>query len=409
MPKLNKVIELQKEFDRRLLNKSSVDSFSVPVFFQTLINADDDLIYFALGELGQKLKSFIKSIDYHHPDIMTFFDGSISDDHEFSQKCLELLKIGEFAKQQNLLKIVPDLGQHVFKESMSRQLIKQIVAPKNSRMYVRLLSDPQERSRIRATKKMQTIDLSSVFNKGEDFWQALPDNFLKFLRFDFAYKEDIENAEKKAARYEDLNCFSLAEEIRKSIKDFKEYMDQSYYGFNRITMTSAAVILAKSSGFDFVPNNCEITVSRKFFEKFNFDSNALITCPPKASRFSGKNVLIQNNLSDFEYQPRIYPLHELYDIASEKTKKILYTLETFPDAGNKPIFDHFGIITPSLNFPLLKDKLYTFLDGNGILQSYNEREDAIKSLDKILISKGYLHPIIIGERDGKCYFVCYFL
>ena len=401
-----KVQQLQSEFMRRLVLSSSNGKFIVPSVLPIITQSSDDLIEFGLGKIGLKLKDLLESVDSTHPEIVNFLEGIIADDQVFSQNCIELLKIAEFAKANNLLNIVPEFGRQIIKTNISRQIIKQLDAPKNNRMYVRLLTDPEERQEIRMTKRLQFIDLAWIYKKGDEVWNSLPENFDKFLRFDSAYQDQIEQAERKAQRYLQLGCESLYEEIKKSIVEFKENMQQAYFGFNRITMTSAAVILAKSLAFNFsietnvihdscgaLRTNGMITVPREFFGELNFDPDATNQ---------------REGLFDYFYEPRVYPYHELSDLASDQVKQTIEILECFPDAGNKPIFDHFGIIVPSVRFPHLHEKLYTFLDENGVLQCYNDREDAVRSLDRILIKKNCFHPVIVGERDGKCYFICYF-
>lgn len=418
---LRKVSELQNEFLQRLTQHESPAPHYVPALLSKIVEADEDLLDFTLGAIGQKLRLFAKNVDFQHPEIISIFDGLIADDQTFAQECLELLALGKFAKENHLVRIIPHLGRIVTKESISRSVLRKIDTPQNNRMHVRLLSDPDERLEIRMTKRMQMIDLQGVYKKGEEMWNVQPDTFKKFLRFDTAYQDDILSAEKKAIRYEELGCISLASEVKKSVALFREHMEQAYYGFNRITMTSAAIILAKSLGYKFIAasdithagygtfrKEAKITVSQKFFGKFNFDPESSYTFQSHVSHIIGSPIFTQKPNVDFDFEPRVYPLHELLDIAPQNVKDTIAILESFPDAGNKPIFDHFGVIVPGIRFPFLKDNLYTYLDENGIVHSYKEKEEASKSLDRTLIKGKHFHPVIVGERDGKCYFICYF-
>jgi hypothetical protein len=382
----------QGELQKRLLSQSDSCDFATPKLLQKLSEIDDDLLKFTLGDFGTNFKSLIEKLDINHPDIINIFEGIVSDDNQFSKDCLELLLIGKFAKSKKLNNVIPVCGQQFIKSKVPRQIYKKIELPFNKRSYVRFLNDPQQRSELRCLKCMQTIDLLNIHKKTDDIWDSLPDSFAKFLRFNSAYEDDIFQAERKVARYEELGCTSLAGEIKKNIELLKEN-SQVYFGFNRITMTNTALILAKSLNFKFEVETtdsveiCKITVPRNIFS-FNFDPNFLE--------------------DDFVFEPRVYPLHELMDIANDSVKKIIEVLENFPDAGNKPVFDHYGVVVPGIKFPLIKDELYTFFDESGVLRSYNERDEAVRSLDKILIKRGDLCPVILGERDGKCYFISYF-
>jgi hypothetical protein len=420
-----KVLELQKEFFRRLACHEPPPAHSIPSLLFRMIESDDDLIEFTLGKVGKKLRILAEDIDFQHPEIFSIFDGAISNDHIFSQECIELLELGKFAKENNFKKIIPSLGKVLFKEPLVKNIVKKIDVDPNNKMHVRLLKDEKEREEIRMTKPMQIIDLKSVLKK-ENIWEIQPDNFKKFLRFDNSYQKDIEIAQKKYKRYQDLGCTSLANEIMKCIDSFREHIGNSYYGFNRITMTTACLILAKSLGYNFVcPKNStgwsiqysygpfnaqsKIVANRIFFGKYNFNPEYILEFSHAISHFSGSNFFNHKKQEFYDYEPRVYPLHELYDIIPENLKETIALLDSFPDAGNKPIFDHFGVIVPGISFPVFNEnqKIYSFLDELGIMKSYSTREEAVKSLDKIFIQGKYFHPIVVGERDFKCYFICY--
>ena len=417
-----KVLELQNEFLKRLAFHEPPLKCCVPTLLHRVIECDDDLLDFTLGKVGHKLRLFAQNVDFQHPEIATIFDGIIANDQDFAQECMELLVLGRFAREQNLQRIIPALGRAFTKESLTRNIIKKIDVPANNRMHVRLLKDCKEREEIRMTKRMQIIDLHSIYKKGEEIWNAQPDNFTKFLRFDTAYQDDLKIAEKKAVRYEELGCISLAAEVRKSIESFREHMEQSYYGFNRITMTNAAIILAKSLGYLYTPPqdggsaaysnwkiDGKITVHRRFFGKYNFDPEQIMEFSPIVSSVAGSPIFTQKAQPPYNYEPRVYPLHEFSDIMTDNVRNTVSLLEEFPDADNKPIFDHFGVIVPGVAFPLDKQSSYSFSDEKGMVQSYSNRETALKSLDSILIKGEYFHAVLVGEKDGKCYFISYFL
>ena len=203
-------------------------------------------------------------------------------------------------------------------------------------------------------------------------------------------------------RYQELGCTTLANEIKKSVDAFRENMEQAYYGFNRITMTNAAIILAKLHGFSFMKSEIinaggfqsksdpQIHVDKSFFNDYNFDPTAAIYS------YYG-NMTFKHN-----YEPKIYPIHEMSDLISDEITTVIEKLEKFPDANHKPIFDHFGVIVPSISY-----KLTYINDESGIIQNFPDPTDAGRALDKILIKKKLVYPIIVGERNGKCYFICH--
>lgn len=401
----NKVLSFQDEFFKRLKIVDRLPENKLPDLFLKLRDYDEDVIRLGLGDIGLKLKNFILQVDLSHPEISNVFDGIFADNQEFSQSCRELLTLASHARQDNLVSVVPYLNQFLYREH--KTIIRKIDAPSSNRINVRFLKDPEEREHIRCSKKMQIIDLRGIYKKGKSFWDSQPTNFSRFLRFDTGYQDELKKAEKKAKRYEELGCVSLAEEVRRTMELFREHTECNYFGFNRITMTTASTILAKSLGFAYVENGEDnIIVNRKLF--YNFNPEYPIEYNPYVSMASGGVTFTDRSQIPYNYEPRAYPYHEFSGIASEETKGIICHLENFPDAGDKPIFDHFGVIVPGVEFPLRKSESFTFLDKVGIIHKFNTREESLKTLDTILIKDKDIYPVIIGEKDGKCYFISYF-
>lgn len=363
-----------------------------PILLQTILTTDSDLLNFALGSFGLQLKKFVENVDFQHPEIANIFDGCINDDKSFAQECVELLTLGKFAKENNLNRIIPELSKVITSKNASSFVLKKIDSPINNRLHVRLIKDKNVREEIRLSKKMQIIDLQSFYKKNDEFWNLQPDSFKKFIRFSLPYNEDIEIAEKKLQRYKELGCVSLCEEIESSIKMFKENMENSYYGFNRITLVNASIILAKNLGYTYkqtqknIPS--KITISKNFFSDYDFTTTW------------------QEN--DFSYAPRIYPLYLLKDMISKDIENTINLLENFPDADGKPIFDHYAVLVPSIDYPIANKEFYSFCDPQGMVRIFSNRFEALENLDKILLSKKYFNGILLGEKNGKCYFITYF-
>ena len=391
-----KVFDVQNEFNRRLYyNQQKIIPSNPPLILRIIHDASQELLEFAFGHFGKKLGYLASILDMTHPDLVSIFDGSFSDDQEFSKQCVQFLAMAEYAKNNDLNHIFPLLGSLLIKESLDKNIVRKIDSISCNKSYARMILNSDEREAIRFSKKMQTIDLQAFYKKGEEAWNSQPDNFKQFIRYDAAYLRELKQAERKMKRYQELGCHSLASEICKSIDLFRENMEQAYYGFNRITMTSAAVILAKSLGYSFNPSyqlsvgghvmrvEAQVTINRSFFTDYYFDSSLVVD-------------------ANYHYEPKVYPFHELKEIASPEVMHTINMLEKFPEANDKPIFDHFGVIVPTIAY---KNKMFN--NENGILQDYENLEDATRDLDKIFIKKKFFYPIIVGEKDGKCFFICY--
>lgn len=391
-----KVIDFQNKFKIRLeQNQQFFFQKNTPVLLRAIHDSDQKLLEFAFGHFGANLVKLTQILDMNHPDLISIFDGTFSDDQYFSRQCIDFLSLAQYAQNNDMKNIFPLLGNLFIKESLDRNVVKKIDNNNYSKAYVRLILDPEEREAIRFSKKMQIIDLQAFYKKGEDFWNYQPSDFEKFIRYDSAYLKELKEAEKKMKRYQDLKCESLASEIAKNIEHFKENMEQSYYGFNRITMTSAAIILAKSLGYKY-NSSYNLAVGN---HNMRFEANIVVDKMIFKNFYFDLNFVFDHNLN---YEPKVYPFHEVKDIASEEVIKTIELLEKFPEAGNKPIFDHFGVIVPTI---CMKEK--SFRSETGLVHEYESVEKASKELDKILIKRKYFYPIIVGEKDGKCFFICY--
>ena len=405
------VRSLQAEFLKRLYRQSKqVPATSPPQLLRKLVDIDAQTLQYALGDYGKVLVNLTQSIDLEHPDIFSFFDGFFCDDNLFAQRCLELLELAKLAKSQNFTSIFPLLGKMLVEESLEKSILKRLDVTSQYKFHVRLVKDRSLREDIRKTKKMQTIDLQALYKKGEEIWNSQPSDFRRFLRFDAAYTAELKQAQKKMRRYEELGCSALATEIQKSIASFRENMDQSYHGFNRITMTNIAIILAKSLGYIFRntknSDNSEyiarvdptIVIPKSFFGDYCFDP----TVTPEFISVTPSTVFVLSKPEFYVYEPRVYPFHELQEIAPKSVLDLINYLENFPDVSGKPIFDHFGVIVPGISY-----NYHHFVNTEGTLETYNCNEDCCKAMDKNFIKNKYFYPIIVGEKDGKCFFVSY--
>lgn len=237
--------------------------------------------------------------------------------------------------------------------------------------------------------------MTAFSKKGEDIWAYQPDNFSSFIRFSNPHKEDIDFAEKKEFMYLKNGCVGMANYIRECIDNFKSQLQESYYGFNRITMTNAAVILAKSLGFKFLTTwNDTITEEKRYRIKIPSD---FITSSKEHPIWLSTSEVVQHN--GIVYEPRVYPLSYFWSFATPVIKKVIDHLESFPEACGKAIFDNFIIICPG---PAISSIQTMDLDV-----TYSNKEDAAFDCDKKLMESGKTNPVLLGEKDGRCFFICF--
>jgi len=352
---------------------------------------DEEVVRWAMGDFGIRLRDFASSIDLAHPEITE----TIFLQPEFSQKFCQLLKVVEFARQEGMLAWLDGLSK--LHTRNLPQTLRHLDSPLKNQQFIRLLPSRNEREQVRRTKSMREIDLRSFQKKGQMAWDSLPSNFGLYIRHNENYKDELVIAEKKAERYRNLGLKEMASKITEAIEKFRMMMEENYYGFHRITMTNAAVVSAKMHGYKLVELNEEnddfgIEVPAKNFKKYPFE---------------------KSDRDNYSYCPRAYPLSEM-NRQPKRVKAIIEELESFVDANNKAIFDHYAVVVPSIRWPEHNrcedgSNGISIMDRHGTIREFDNYVDANKEIDTTLIKKKIVTPILLGEKDGRCYFICYWI
>ncbi|NIQ13924.1 MAG: hypothetical protein GTO02_05825 [Candidatus Dadabacteria bacterium] len=203
--------------------------------------------------------------------------------------------------------------------------------------------------------------------KNSELWKMLPTDFSIFNRHNTPYIEYLDLAERKMSRYSELGCEEISNKITEKIKQLRISLRDRYYGFNRVTITVASAILSKMHGY-------------KFRTSYDREDNVTF------------NVVVSNYFSqhskEYSYEPKLYSFYELGCQAPKATLRAINHLDSFPDINGKPLFDNYLVLVPSIKY-----------DG-----SY----DSLRNLDMNLIKNRDIVPVLLGERNSKCYFLCYF-
>ena len=320
-------------------------------FISYVFNCQKELLNHAWGEIETaRFLDFLAHIDFLHPDTNGILTA------EEKRILLNAIKVQNFCNIEGC-----ELSDNISKlvSSEIKFKLKKFGNPMENRCQVRMLVYPEDRKTARAYKAIRPVEMNSLLKKGESFLGNHPNSFLLYARNQDMFSGEIVKAEKKAEHYKKLGCLSLHDEIIKSLETFQKQLSEDYVGFHRISLTSAAIILAKVHDIDLMGN---------------FPSNVI--------RFDPKHQV---------YKPHIYPWHCVEDHASEQMKKIIRRLDAFPACYGKAIFDHLLVLVPSIYFKA------------------NLPEDIkkIEEIDWAYVRVGDFHPIVLGERDGKCYFITY--
>jgi hypothetical protein len=289
-------------------------------------HSDED-IELALGPIGIKLKSFSNEIDLNHPDLINLFDGQLVGCAEgtFSKQALDDLNIYFLTKRSNLgisQSLIKEICQSVRKNSFYADFQRK----PNNHIHVRIVSSQEKRNSLREVKCSQII----YQNPGIDI------DLKDYCRGSLLHEKEIEGIKLKVSYFKSHGLKEMAGEIEKSIQKIKNTSEKdNCYGFNKIEIFNVVKPLAK----------------------------------------------LMNITMSSDYVAIAYPYHQLKSIASKEMQLVFSRLESFSEALDKPIFDHYRIV---------------------LISSKDQRPSDIGLLkDKI--------GVFLGERDGEHFFISYWM
>jgi len=171
-------------------------------------------------------------------------------------------------------------------------------------MRPRLLK-PVERSELRRQKAISSVSSSSFYRMARKSWGSTPSDFSSFSRHSKPDSRISESLRKKAKRFEQIGCSELCSSVTSMMASFGASSDQ--YGFHRMDIVTACIVLAKSSGFKL--------------------------CDESIEAMGGL------------YVPKVYPEHALRVIMPDSVRSLL--AEEDAEASFKAVFDHHFVVVPS--------------------------------------------------------------
>ena len=378
--------------------------FGIPILKEVMTRPKRD-VKILLGSFGQRLRDFAKYIDLDHPDIVQnkILGGKLGG--EFSERTLQLFQLYDHAVADGLTATFDVLCKAATSRLPSE--FKLIGDPLANQQMVRLISNQTMRKQARYSKKLRPIHLDSFSKRGESYLSGLPSSFRMFHRYNDELKHEIEKAQKKAERFRHLGCTSMAEEIEKSVENSQSSYDECHYGFHRISVSNAALIYAKGLGYEVKSYGGRkgyylAVPSQSLKEDIHTPETTFLWKQP----ISRKTIALKSDFTH-QYAPSIYPIHEILKHSSSlQVMKLVEFLDEYPGCNYKPLFDHYFAIVPSVE--VIRDGTkYGFCDSEGKQRSFSDKEEAQTALDMYLLSRKLIQPIVLGEVDGKCYFICH--
>ena len=381
------------------LRKKGDDLPSKPAaeFFSKVQEYDDKVLDCAMGPLGVRLSNISKKVDHQHPEIGQVLNGIFADE-EMSKKIIQYLQLADFAVKEKL-----DIVQ-LYRSTLTKapSALRSLDEPENNNHLIRLLADRAVRDELRNKKEARPVEMRYFLRKGKAHWDQLSENFAYYVRFSDAYKKDLEEAQSRMDAYKALGCSFIQKSVETRLDSFKGQMEDSLCGFHKVKMSEAAVIVGKYFGATTVSSSTS--------------GLALIIGSQKIRNYiyTSDDDLHSKMLRQYAYETHAYPYKMLEDIASEQTKEAIEYVESLPENNGKPFFDHYVVLVPSSAYPATPNKItyhdsyYTFVE-KGKARTFKDKKECMVEMDRAMIQNGDTQPVILGERDGECYFICYWI
>lgn len=296
----------------------------------SFLNNSEKKISSIFGKKGSVLYEFLNVSNLEHPDSLDLFNGLF--DLKNFNSLLEFINLADYAA-----KSCPNIKEHVYKSA--RQYLNSYIKKSSisQSLFIRFLKDKKLIQILRNRKESSRVHIDL------DRWISGPDSFHNFCYGVDSFNDEVIRAIEKANA---LKSYGLDQMSNMVMRESSVKREDNYFGFNRLNMGDASIILAKQHGYD---------VS-------NFDGLRVFASP----------------ISKVPLKP------------SSKVRKILSKVEKFEKIGHLPLFDHLIVVYPY-----------------GELEKKKGSSSGVKEDCSYLIKNETISPVILGSRSGKCYFVSY--
>lgn len=372
----------------------------------------------AMGELmARTLKFFCERVDFDHPTIQDVVRHGFQRDSEFNSTLREILTLLRLEDGTSMPKVLALLKDSLTKHKSMKEIRISIYKPP-----VRALMNQVDRTEARSKKASKEVCLKEWLEKAKN-WNDHPSSFATFTRMNDSHNSLIEQNLKKAKKFEEHMMTSLAASMRRRNDIIQSFLSDTYFGFFKLRMLDAAIILAKVHGAAFREDYRSISYSRSAFESSGFWLEADKAyearehwpgCDPEKPRKVTVGNCIHPDM--FTFKPRAYPLHE-FEAGLKRfgvglpghVIEVIESVERHPDVLSKALFDQFWVMVPGITLAQemhLYSNYWVIRNGDRC-ELHQSQESAEKSLDYQLVKNGCLHPALLGEKDGKCYFLTY--
>lgn len=373
----------------------------------------EDVAAIALGNFGMRLRTFSLEIDLSHPDLASIYHGQLVGHQPgtLSRDGADLLRIAGFPIQVSS-HCESYLRKFVSKTDYFAELDRVIDSPFNNCLHVRFLPNRVDRDSVRRIKRCQEVGLGQLYSKGISFWEQLPNDFSDYYRGQNRFQKDIDEGRARMSYFLKHGLRSMSDTIEKSVLELETTSKmEMQYSFNRVGLTNAAIILAKLVGYEYAVGECFASKSKS--DLTNSMAYAVPEQFPQYDFFDDEFDSVNEGAfraNKIEYSPRVYTFEEMRDQASEAMLDLVNYLESFPEANNKSIFDHYRVLVPSLAYPnKFQKEPFHFKLPDGQRIEVENLQEAQKALDICLLKQKCIAGVLLGERNGDHFFLSYWI
>lgn len=303
-----------------------------------------------------------------------------------------------------IVRLIEKKDESALKSALDSKAFRKLAVPKP-----RFIKDALKRNDAREVKnQISHVNLKQVYAQGDNGFYNKPNSFEAYIRNSDYHLKQIEKLKASQEIFKKKEMTEVAHSIDKRIKEISDM--PKYLGFHQISPAEAAVISAKNHGLYYHDFNF-IVVQFDFFEQPYWKS------PKKDDKksevkslldsFDRKISIVEN--SAFQYQPRLYPLAKFMPMP-QNVVDIVSQVENMQELAGCPVFDYYWVLMPSINInhPLFKHKDEWIIRDRDQPHTFQKEFEAARFLDEMLVEHEYFVPVVLGERNGVCYFLCLF-
>lgn len=314
------------------------------------------------GKFGERISELSGQLNLDHPGLPNIFDGDFGENGEISSSVESILQSSPILAEKGLTSIAEMAAKEFLRGKSAKRFLK-------SEIGARFFPDEMI-DRERSQKKSSEIRLTTIIKDLRSAWDSSPSSLEMFARNSDPFEEQLVEARNRVDYYRNIGITSNAKKIAEQIAAIEERQRKRHYGFNRMKVAEAAIILAKILECRY--NECGVSVA---------------AC---------QRIILEHRKHSKIYACRLYPLKEIGHLASRASTFLAWS-DRCPDAAGHPIFDCFWVLCPSVIIPFTNPKM---------------SEEAMRECidyDLELIEKRKTLPILMGEVDRELYFIMFFI